>query len=343
MELSNKQKSFVAIAALAAKGDLNNLEEAINKALDNKVTVNELKEVLSHLYAYAGFPRSLNALGVLQKVVSDRDTKGKETVTGKDFVMPNDFDALKTGTDIQTKLCGGNPFNYTFAPQADYYLKAHLFGDIFASDVLSESDREIVTVSALSAIDGVESQLISHVGGALNMGVQVEELELIPEVLDKEVGSMEAFRARKAIAGILQKPFNEGAPVDFSVWPKGELNTAYAKYFIGDSYLALMDTQNGGPINVTFEPRCRNNWHTHHQCVQVLICVSGRGWYQEEGKEAVEMTEGSVIAIPEGVKHWHGAAKDSWFQHLIYNTRVGEDASNEWLEPVTDEEYDKLK
>ena len=130
--------------------------------------------------------------------------------------------------------------------------------------------------------------------------------------------------------------------VDFSVWPKGELNSAYAQYFTGNSYLAPLDAENGGPVNVTFEPRCRNNWHIHHKQVQVLICVAGRGWYQEWGKEAVEMTPGTVIAIPAEVKHWHGAAKDSWFQHLTYHKDVQEGASNEWLEPVTDEIYDKL-
>ena len=94
----------------------------------------------------------------------------------------------------------------------------------------------------------------------------------------------------------------------------------------------------GGVMNVTFEPRCRNNWHVHHKAVQVLICVAGRGWYQEWGKEAVEMTPGTVIAIPAEVKHWHGAASDSWFSHLAVEV-PGEEASSEWLEPVDDEQY----
>jgi quercetin dioxygenase-like cupin family protein len=123
-----------------------------------------------------------------------------------------------------------------------------------------------------------------------------------------------------------------------SQWPKGEPNP-FGQFFIGNSYLADVG---GGVMNVTFKPRCRNNWHIHHKQVQVLICVAGRGWYQEWGKEAVEMTPGTVIAIPAEVKHWHGAAKDSWFQHLTYHKDVQEGASNEWLEAVTDEIYDKL-
>ena len=127
--------------------------------------------------------------------------------------------------------------------------------------------------------------------------------------------------------------------VDFSVWPQGEPNTAYAQYFTGNSYLAPLE---GGLVNVTFEPRCRNNWHIHHKQVQVLICVAGRGWYQEWGKEAVPMTPGTIIAVPAEVKHWHGAAADSWFQHITYHKDVQEGASNEWLEPVTDSIYNSL-
>ncbi|MBR5325775.1 MAG: cupin domain-containing protein [Prevotella sp.] len=128
--------------------------------------------------------------------------------------------------------------------------------------------------------------------------------------------------------------------VDFNVWPKGEFNADYAQFFTGNSYLATLE---GDLLNVTFEPSCRNNWHIHHKAVQVLICVAGRGWYQEWGKEAVELKPGVVIAIPAEVKHWHGATKNSWMQHLTYHKDVLEGASNEWLEPVTDEVYNKLK
>ena len=127
--------------------------------------------------------------------------------------------------------------------------------------------------------------------------------------------------------------------VDFNVWPKGKFNADYAQFFTGNSYLATFE---GGLLNVTFEPGCRNNWHIHHKAVQVLICVAGRGWYQEWGKEAVVLKPGVVIAIPAEVKHWHGAAKDSWMQHLTYHRDVKKGSSNEWLEVVSDEEYNKL-
>ena len=122
-------------------------------------------------------------------------------------------------------------------------------------------------------------------------------------------------------------------------FPLGESNDAYAEYFSGKSYLASLG---GGYHNVTFEPGCRNNWHIHHDAVQVLICVSGLGWYQEWNKPAIELRPGVIIEVPEGVKHWHGARKDSWMQHLYLHKDAGENASNEWCEPVSDEDYAKL-
>ncbi len=127
----------------------------------------------------------------------------------------------------------------------------------------------------------------------------------------------------------------------------GEENTAFAKYFIGKSYLNPLTDPNKTNLfiaNVTFEPACRNNWHIHHAKSgggQILICVDGEGWYQEEGKEAVSLKPGMVITIPANVKHWHGAKKDTWFSHLAIEV-PGEETSNEWCEPVTDDEYNKL-
>ena len=131
-----------------------------------------------------------------------------------------------------------------------------------------------------------------------------------------------------------------------NVFGTGQANTAYAKYFIGDSFLnPLTDPKCGLFLaNVTFEPGCRNNWHIHHATKgggQMLICTAGEGWYQEEGKEPVSLEPVTVIAIPPEVKHWHGAKKDSWFSHIAAEI-PGENTSNEWCEPVTDEEYNRL-
>lgn len=129
------------------------------------------------------------------------------------------------------------------------------------------------------------------------------------------------------------------------IFPIGEPNTAYAQYFIGNSYLAPISREQVYISNVTFEPRCRNNWHIHKASKgggQMLIGVAGCGWYQEEGKPAQEILPGTVIHIPANVKHWHGATADSWFAHLVFEIS-GENTANEWLEPVRDEEYDKLQ
>ncbi len=131
----------------------------------------------------------------------------------------------------------------------------------------------------------------------------------------------------------------EGLPKTF---PVGEPNEAFARYFRGQSYLAPLDDPQLRAANVTFEPGCRNNWHVHHKGGQVLICVAGRGWYQEWGKPARELLPGDVVSIPPEVKHWHGAAADSWFQHIALAVPAP-GASAEWLEPVGDEEYAALR
>ena len=313
--LTGRQQGLAACACLMAQGDMVRLEPAVRTALDNGVTINELKEAFSQLYAYTGFPRSLNALGVLGKVLENKQTGWQE---GKPWKRPAEWDdakkAYELGVKNQTQL-SGRPFNYDFCPQDDYYLKAHLFGDIFAGDQLSAADREIVTVAALSGLEGVAPQLAAHKQGAVNMG---NSQQLVDELSAWLCG--------------------EGYTLN-TKWPKGEKNP-YGKYFIGQSYLADVG---GGVMNVTFEPRCRNNWHVHHKGGQILLCTAGRGYYQEFGKPARELHAGDVVEIPPEVKHWHGAAKDSWFQHLTYHKDVQEGASNEWLEAVTDEVYDKIK
>ena len=130
-----------------------------------------------------------------------------------------------------------------------------------------------------------------------------------------------------------------------NLFPQGGPNTVAGQYFSGASYLCPLSDMGVSVSNVTFEPGCRNNWHIHHATQgggQMLICVAGRGYYQEWGKESQELHPGDVVNIPTGVKHWHGAAPDSWFSHLALEV-PGENSSNEWLEAVSDEEYSKLK
>ena len=128
------------------------------------------------------------------------------------------------------------------------------------------------------------------------------------------------------------------------IFTQGGENTAYAQYFVGTSYLSILSKEQVFIGNVTFEPGCRNNWHIHRSTRgggQILLVTAGRGWYQEWGKPAQELHPGDVVNIPANVKHWHGAAKDSWFAHLAVEV-PGEDTANEWLEAVSDEDYSKL-
>ena len=133
-----------------------------------------------------------------------------------------------------------------------------------------------------------------------------------------------------------------------NVFGLGQENTAFAKFFVGNSYLNPLTVPGQCPVflaNVTFEPGCRNNWHIHHATSgggQLLLCTAGEGWYQEENKPPVSLTAGTVITIPAEVKHWHGAKKDSYFSHIAVEV-PGEGASNEWCEPVDDEAYNKLE
>ena len=345
LTFTTEQAAFMsAIACNEAKADYTALAEAINGGLDAGLTVSQIKEALSQLYAYTGFPRSLNALGTLQKVLEQRQSEGKATEEGVEASpLPSHYNALAQGTEVQTKL-SGQPFNYDFCPAEDYYLKAHLFGDIFARDNLTHADRELITLSALSGLENVMPQLQAHVRGALNMGVTEEQLRNIPAALKTYGLVSEAHRTEAALATVIDgdTSLNSQLSTLNSSWPIGEPNTAYAQYFIGNSYLAVLDPASG-LCNVSFEPGCRNNWHVHHGAVQMLICVSGRGWYQEWGKPAVELKPGVTIAVPDGVKHWHGAAKDSWMQHLTYHANAKPGNNNEWLEPVTDEQYNTLQ
>ena len=284
--------------------------------MDNGVTVNEYKEILTQVYAYCGFPRSLNALGTLMALEDERGNKDKQGALPS--AKPQGS-SLEFGTENQTKLVGApvKGMLFEFAPAVDEYLKAHLFGDIFARDNVDWQTRELATIAMLASINGVESQLNSHINIGKHNGLTDEQ---VAEILN--IASEAA--AKNVLFGF------------------GTENVAYAKYFIGKSYLQPLTNEGVHIANVTFEPKCRNNWHIHHKDGQILLVTAGRGYYQEWGKPAQELHAGDVVNIPAEVKHWHGAAKDSWFTHIALAVPA-EGASNEWLEPVTDEEYGKLK
>lgn len=348
--LNAKQRAIIPIAAFTAGGDLAGLKTALNEGLDARLTVNEIKEILIQLYAYAGFPRSLNGISVFMAVLDERGRKGIKDETGKETSpMPVGKNSLEVGTDNQTKLVG-QPVQgplYDFAPTIDRFLKAHLFGDIFQRDVLSWQNRELATVAALANIEGVNAQLQAHMVIGMHNGLTPEHLEEVLSILKANCGPKVAENAGFVLNQVLNHTKEKNMsqqPDDASnggIFPRGNLNEAYARYFTGTSYLNMLSTERLFIGNVTFEPGCRNFWHIHHKGGQILLVTAGRGWYQEWEKRARELRPGDVVNIPPETKHWHGAAKDSWFAHVAVEVPA-KDGSNEWLEPVSDEEYKQL-
>lgn len=204
--LSKKQQSIIPIAAFAADGDIDRLKPALHQGLGAGLTVNEIKEILVQLYAYAGFPRSLNALSAFMEVVNERKGKGIKDEAGKTTgPLPTDKTSLEFGTENQVKLIG-QPVTgplFDFAPAIDQYLKAHLFGDIFQRDVLTWQERELATISALANMKGVNSQLQAHYGISMNNGITPEQLHAFVAVLETECGPAVAENAKEILGRVL--------------------------------------------------------------------------------------------------------------------------------------------
>ena len=235
-----------------------------------------------------------------------------------------------------------------FAPEFAELNDDILFGQVWNSPGLCPHDRSMVTIATLVGKGIIDSSLTHHLQFAKSNGVTREEISAMLTHIAFYAGWPNAWGAFRLAKDVwTEDTAGDGGKAAFQremIFPIGEPNTAYAKYFTGNSYLAPVSTGQIPFSNVTFEPGCRNNWHIHHATKgggQMLVCIAGKGWYQEEGKPAVQMLPGDVIHIPANVKHWHGAAADSWFAHLAFEV-PGENRSNEWLEPVTDEEYGRL-
>jgi len=237
----------------------------------------------------------------------------------------------------------------SFAPEFAHFNDDILFGENWNIDTLDIKTRCIVTIVSLMSQGITDNSLAYHLQNAKQNGVTKSEIAAIITHNAFYAGWPKAW----AVFNIAKTIWTEDEPAlsekdkhqNRIIFPVGAPNDAYAKYFTGQSYLAPVSTEQVMIYNVTFEPKCRNNWHIHHAKSgggQMLIGVGGRGYYQEWGKKPVVINEGDVIHIPANVKHWHGAAPDCWFSHLAVEID-GEETSNEWLEPVSEEEYGKLK
>lgn len=355
--LSSKQQNIVAIAAFTGKGDLANLKNALNEGLDAGLTVNEIKEVLVHTYAYAGFPRSLRGLQTFITVMDERKAKGITDTMGRDASPITDKRSkYERGKEILSELTGvkeeGPRTGYAaFAPEIEKFLKEHLFADIFERDVLTYQERELTTVAVLAAIGGVEPMARSHMNICLNVGITPEQLGDLLDIIEKNIGCNEANAIRDVLRQLLQSKGlpaiaatsskqTEPAPL---LIPKGVL--IQNENFVGNAYLQRMMTDSDEfdavVSDVVFEAGSYNHWHSHPGG-QILIATSGKGYYQEKGKPVQVLNPGDLVAIPANVVHWHGATPDSGFAHLAINTKVHTGPAV-WLEKLTEEEYNNLK
>lgn len=317
--LSPRRQSIARIAACTARGDIDALTPALAQGLDNGLSVNEINEVLIQMYAYAGFPRALNGISAFISVVEKREADGiRDEVGTAPETLPRDANKSELGERTRTQLVG-RPTQAAwqgFAPGIDTFLKEHLFADIFARGVLSHQDRELATVAALSALDGTESQLQSHIAIAKRIGFT-----------DAQIREVRALVTDSA------------THID-TVFARGEPNP-YGKFFTGNTYLNMLSTYDttwkAGIGNVTFEPGARTHWHSHSGG-QILLVTAGNGFYQAKDAPAQPLKKGDVVRIPPNVVHWHGAAPERWFAHIALETN-GADNRVTWLDPVTDDRY----
>ena len=230
-----------------------------------------------------------------------------------------------------------------FAPKFAQLNDDVLFGEVWNREGLSLKLRSILTVTILVSKGLVDSSFQYHMENARKNGVTRDEMAEILTHAAFYAGWPNAWAAFRVAAEV----YRDDPGVSGGIFGLGQPNNSYARYFTGKSYLNPLTNPEETIFlaNVTFEPGCRNNWHIHHAAKgggQILLCTDGRGWYQAWGGEARELRPGDVVHIPAGVKHWHGAAKDSWFSHIAFEA-PGEDCSTEWCEPVDAGQYAALR
>lgn len=348
--LHAKQEAIVPISAYAAKGDQVHLKIALEKGLEAGLTIQEIKEVLVQLYAYAGFPRSLNAINTFQNVVNERKQKGITDAEGSKPAKINFGDQKYLfGKEVQAKLTGMSA-NSTqgFVPVIDTFLKEHLFADIFGRDNLDYRSREIATISILASLGGADAQLRGHLGVGRNVGLTERQLRGIAAKLSAEIDRDAGNAATRILDTMFGAEITSAttAPAREAMseptFSKG--NKVSNGNFSGDvwvSMLAGVDTAFSTSVgNVTFAPKARSNWHMHPSG-QILLVTDGLGYYQEKGRPIRLIRKGDVIKCAPNTAHWHGASRDSSMSHIALGPDNGKGVVV-WLEKVTDDEYNKF-
>lgn len=351
-DLATRQLHIVTISSFTAKGDLQRLKQVLNVALDSGLTINEIREVLVHLYAYCGFPRSLQGINTFMTVLEARRAKGVTDKVGKEITpVKNNLNKYERGKKTLETLSGqaekGPKTGYAaFSPVIDTFLKEHLFADVFDRDILSYADREIATISALINLGGVEPMIQGHMRIALNIGLTESQLRQILSTIEVKVGKEEAIAGRKVLSAITNSTavpnISDTTKNCNAIFPKG--TRISNKNFTGTAWLEMLVTNdstfNSSIGNVTFEPGARTRWH-YHPGGQILLVTRGIGRYQEKGRQVKELRKGDIIKCEPNTIHWHGAAPDSELSHLAIGTNPNR-APVVWLQPVSDAEYNNI-
>ena len=350
--VEKREAGLIRIVSLTVQQSNALLQEEVATALAKGLSPEEILEAIYQCAPYSGFPRAVDAVEIARGVFKAKNVKVDES-----RATVNAETRLQAGADAQ-----GTLFTPAYAeaakagkqnmPTIQYFLSSNCFGDYYTRKGLDLNTRELLTMAILVNL-GTEPQLKAHISANLKIRTAEYVEQAIYNCLPycgypRTLNALRLLKEASAEATATKdnKIMDQATFDKQNVFGKGDPNVNYAKYFIGNSYLkAITDRESGFPMaNVTFEPGTRNNWHIHHAKKgggQVLIVTAGSGWYQLEGKPAVSLNPGDAVVIPANVKHWHGAKKDSWFSHIAFEA-PGEGMSNEWLEPVSDEEYNKL-
>ena len=341
-QLEPVTRYMAILAALIGSQAAEAFQEILPQAFKNGVTPVMAKEIVYQATDYVGYGRMLPFLRITNAVLADRGVPlplaGQATTTLET--------RLEKGARAQAEMFGKQMKEAWKAGHINRWLAANCFGDYYTRTGLTLDQREMITFCFLMAQGGCEPQLTAHAKGNMNMG---NDQAFLVRVVSQCLPYIGYPRSLNAIACINQanKQMQEGSGIDpkESLFHTGEPNEAFAQYFDGQSYLNRLTAEGVAIANVTFEPGCRNHWHIHKAAAgggQILLCTDGNGWYQEWGKAPRRLRPGDVVVIPAGVKHWHGAAKDSWFSHLSVEV-PGEKTANEWLEPVDPAAYASLE
>ena len=350
--VEKREAELIRLVSLTVQQSHALLQEEVGAALDKGLSPEEILEAIYQCAPYSGFPRAVDAVEIARSVFKAKNVKVDES-----RATVNAETRLQAGADAQ-----GTLFTPAYAeaakagkqnmPTIQYFLSSNCFGDYYTRKGLDLNTRELLTMAILVNL-GTEPQLKAHISANLKIRTAEYVEQAIYNCLPycgypRTLNALRLLKeaAAEATATKDNKIMDQAAFDKQNVFGKGDPNVNYAKYFIGNSYLKQITSAEDGfrMSNVTFEPGTRNNWHIHHAKKgggQVLIVTAGSGWYQLDGKPAVSLNPGDAVVIPANVKHWHGAKKDSWFSHIAFEA-PGEGLSNEWLEPVTDEEYNKL-